>query len=72
LTNGTTKRRLEERENNKGRRKEKRQGRMEERKKLEKRLEILEWEKERKDRERRRNNIVIRGKNEWGSNRIPK
>jgi len=43
---------------------------LEERRKLKKRLVILEWEKEKKDRERCKNNIVIRGKNEWGTNRI--
>ena len=34
-----------------------------ERKKLERRIKKLEWENEKKDRGRRRNNIVIRGIN---------
>lgn len=39
-------------------------------KKLEKRLENLEWEKERRDREMRRNNRVIKGMDKRGDNRI--
>lgn len=39
-------------------------------KKLEKRLENLEWEKERRDREMRRNNRVIKGIDKRGDNRI--
>jgi len=30
----------------------------------------LEWEKEKKDRERRKNNITIRGVDEWGENNL--
>lgn len=41
-------------------------------KKLEKRLENLEWEKERRDREMRRNNRVIKGIDKRGDNRIDK
>jgi len=36
---------------------------------IEKKLETLEWEKEKKDRERRRNNIIIRGVDKWGKTR---
>lgn len=32
---------------------------------IEKRLENLEWERERKDREKRRNNIITRGVSKW-------
>lgn len=39
-------------------------------KKLEKRLENLEWEKEMRDREMRRNNRVIKGMDKRGDNRI--
>lgn len=39
-------------------------------KKLEKRVENLEWEKERRDREMRRNNRVIKGMDKRGDNRI--
>lgn len=39
-------------------------------KKLEKKLENLEWEKERRDREMRRNNRVIKGMDKRGDNRI--
>jgi len=37
---------------------------------IERRLEILEWEKEKKERERRRNNITIRGVDKWGENNL--
>jgi len=40
---------------------------IEERKKLEKRIDKLKWEKKRKDREERRNNM-IRGINKWEIN----
>lgn len=32
---------------------------------IEKRLENLEWERERKDREKRKNNIITRGVSKW-------
>lgn len=41
-----------------------------ERRKLERRIEKLEWEREKSDRGRRRNNIVIRGENKWDGNKM--
>lgn len=42
---------------------------MTEKSKLERRLENLEWEKEKRDREKWKNNIIIRGINKWKDNR---